>query len=165
MHPYCIVTSDTSGALLVVGMVLLAEPYRFLPDHRKEAPFLWFLAAAPAEFLKQRLDNNRPRLLQALVDIGVVFSHKMRYLGRLGLHADPKGGSDLEARYLRCGLQPLPEEVRLPAIRELLRRIRPKANAAGMYFYADTEHAEDILQRSDHLRCDPQDTALPQGDS
>lgn len=162
LHPYCIATQDASGDLVIAGMVLLAEPYPFLMDHQKSAPFLWFLAAAPAEFLCQRLRNDRPRLLQALVDICIVFSHEKNYQGRVGLHADPKGGDKLAQGYQRCGLRALPAEVKLPLARQFLRIVATLGGAetTGSYFYADTDHAEDILRLSDHLRTYPPGTEM-----
>jgi hypothetical protein len=161
VQSYCIVTGDASGKQLVAGMILLVEPYPFLMDHRKNAPFLWFLAAAPSEFLRQRLNNARPSMLQALVDVGIVFSLQRKYQGRIGLHADPKGGDALAARYLHCGLQALPDDVTLPMSRELMRRFTFNREGPGPYFYADTNHAEDILVRSDHLRTYPPGAERP----
>ena len=152
---YCIVVANDLDLLVPIAMVLLVEPYPFLFDNTKDAPFLWFLAAAPSDVLRRHLANQRPGLLQALIDVGIVFSFECGYEGRLCLHSDPKGGAALAKKYEECGLQVLSQNIRLPTGRELLRRMDVGATDGGAYFYADTRHAQAILMRSDYLRCYP----------
>ena len=145
---FCIVVSDEAGRTFPVGMILLVEKYVYLPDHTKAAPFTWFLAGAPGSFLKDKLNGRRPRLLTALVDIGIVVSFAKECNGRLCLHSAPEGGSMLIQKYKDCGLMQLPLGSRLPIGRALWRQLTQADDSIHNYLYADTNTAEAMIKQA-----------------
>ena len=145
---FCVVVADKYGRTLPIGMILLVEKYVYLPDHGLVAPFTWFLAGAPSSFLKEKLDGKRPRLLPALVDIGIVVSFEKGCQGRLGLHSAPEGGVALLEKYKECGLKQLPHGSKLPIGRGLWRQVTQADDSINSYLYSDTDSANQIMTKA-----------------
>jgi hypothetical protein len=134
---FCITVSDSDGNEIPIAMLLLVKNYVYLPDTKQGASFIWFLAAAPEQVLRDKLDGKKPSLLRALIDIGVVVSFRASYDGKMGLHADPSGGASLVDKYMACGLKKMPDERHLPWSRRLMQHLTATEGSIGCYLYAD----------------------------
>ena len=130
-------------------LLLLVGNYRHLQNHYEDAVFLWYLSAAPVAVLQKFLpDEFRPKPLGVLgLDTALVHSFTLRLMGRLGLHADRKGGEDLARWYLKQGMTNLPAGAPLPT--GFRASFVPND---GRYFYYDPGSATEAITRMDRFR-------------
>lgn len=144
---YCLGVENQSRHFVPVGMIMLAGRYPALNNHSQSAVFAWFVSAAPEKLVSDRVGANVPRGVgQALMDIALTHSGMSGYLGRMGLHADPKGGEQLMDFYHnRVQLMNLNSSAKLPRARRLFGN-------DGRYFYADEEQASMILGKQQENR-------------
>jgi len=136
-------------------MSLLVEKYPDLHDHSRESAFLWYLSPAPDQFFLEGRGRalsaipQRRALMRIGMDMAITASYNAMRRGRLGLHADPRGGEAL-ARWYRG---PEGRMSNLPATQPLpvgLRRIIMRND--GRYFYHDENSAFAISRELDTLR-------------
>jgi hypothetical protein len=125
------------------AMGIMVTRYAALDRPSLEASFIWYMASAPTSLLRARLSpNDIPKLLgQMALFRAVQRAHEAGHAGRLGLHADPKGGEKLASWYRDQHMQKLPPTHPLPIG---FRRI---AGNDGRYFYFN-EMSAGKFQRS-----------------
>lgn len=145
-------------ALIPVAMLQLVNRYPHFQDHSKGSTFLWYLSDAPREALQQLkvpntatpllTDDQIPKMLGTLaLDSSVIHSYREGNMGRLGLHAAPRGGLPLINWYNGKGLVNIPASDNLPiGLRSLL-----KGND-GRYFCYNEPEALDATQKIDPFR-------------
>lgn len=142
--PVCLFVGaqDGSGGVYPFGLILIAQRYRALHDRSLGSSFLWLLATAPDAYYK-KIGRAPLSLGQVMVDVGITNSYVNGNMGRVGLHADGKGGARLRGFYSqKCGLLPL----RAITWISLLR-----LNFGG-YFYTDDATGLKLSMALDHLR-------------
>jgi len=135
---------DPAGDPLIVALLYLARRYPYLPNRRLRACYLWYLSTAPSSALAPYLSSgdDLPKLIgTAGVDVGVCEAYHAGWQGRLGLHADPRGGAELIEFYQRCAMTRLPQTSRLPRGRRRL------AGNDGRYLYLDEAGALSFRKR------------------
>ncbi|MFY9317669.1 MAG: hypothetical protein WAO95_19180 [Burkholderiales bacterium] len=130
--PAFVVLAQAEEKAAPVGMALLSEGYSALHDGSKRSVFVWFVAAAPEETMRRLGVSGIPKLLRALIDVGVTHSHNVGYRGCTGLHAAPEGKQDLFDRYVKIGLTPLLGIANVPGYLRF---------NDGRYFYLDEPDA------------------------
>ena len=149
---YCIIARDLKGISFPIGLLHLVQGYRWVLDHNDKSTFLWYLAAAPRSVIDERF-AIRPRMMAAFIDIGLVVSMNDGNEGRVFLHADPAGGSKLEASYVRGGMVRANAKAKLSSARKVLARHNErKTGVADVYFYVDEPRARSLLNLSDPFR-------------
>lgn len=153
----CIVPKD-DPLLLPCALVQLAGRYPALNDHAESAVYLWYMADAPKSVLAglrpedqtttQLALSDIPKMLGTVaLDTAVTRSFKDGLRGRVGLHADPKGGTKLFQWYESRGMKNLAADAKLPpGIRRII-----VAND-GRYFYYTTAGAYFASRSLDQFR-------------
>jgi len=147
------VERQDSGAFVPCGLALLLGRNPAIEDHSKRSTFTWYLTTAPQSALlglpEYGLDDDRlPKALGSItLDVAVTHSFNHRSQGRVGLHADEKGGDALLEWYLSRGMTILPKDKKLPAGP---RRIFSPSD--GRYCYYTTEAAVEASRSLDNLR-------------
>jgi hypothetical protein len=129
---------------LIVALLYLARRYPYLPNHRLRACYLWYLSTAPSSALAPFVSSgdDLPKLIgTAGVDVGVCGAYHAGWHGRLGLHADPRGGAELIEFYQRCAMTRLPQTSRLP------RGLRRLTGNDGRYLYLNEAGAISFRKR------------------
>ena len=103
--------------LVPVALLRMVSNYICLDQPEKQAPFIWYMSRAPASALQKleisdrRLldDNLIPKMMgQIMLDTALIHSIRYFYQGNLGLHADPKGGTQLFEWYKNQGMNNIP---------------------------------------------------------
>jgi hypothetical protein len=93
-----LMTDPDNGKDVPIGLTLLVTPYPHLPDHSRDATFLWFLSEFPADLAAQ--PDAVPKMIgSALLDYSLAVSFSQEFHGRVGLHAAPEGGAGLANWY------------------------------------------------------------------
>ncbi|EGR3356014.1 hypothetical protein [Vibrio parahaemolyticus] len=142
------IVMEKDKRFIPLGLVLVVNKYPFVKDLTNESTFLWYLTSAPEDFLLEHLSKDElPSVGKITLDIGVTASFQNQNDGRVGLHADPKGGDKLIRFYKRCKLEQLDKTAKLP----LSRRLKKGGND-GRYFYFDSSSALEFSQSLDSLR-------------
>jgi hypothetical protein len=131
------VASGDQGQEVFLGLMLLADGYKYFPKPRKRAMFVWYLAGAPENYLAQH-GVPTPLILSAMIDSAIQFSYLRGYEGRICLHADRHGSVKQKAalmqKYANVGLQNLPATWYKPLL-------TPARRNDGRYFYTDERKA------------------------
>lgn len=141
--------------LLPCVMSLLVRKYPDLHDPTRDSTFLWYVSPAPDEFFTQGYASalaavpQRRILMRIGMDMAITASYNAMRRGRLGLHADRKGGDGLVRWYKgpEGGMIPLPASHPLPVG---LRRVITRND--GRYFYHDEKSAFGVSCQLDTLR-------------
>lgn len=133
-------------------MMAMVESYPYLPDPAQRSVFLWYISPAPELFFLQaaRFEASEvPKALMAIgMDVAITQSYNAQQHGRLGLHADKRGGPRLVEWYAapdRGGMHQLEATLPLPGVRALLGN-------DGRYFYHDETSACRVSSRMDAFR-------------
>ena len=125
--------------------------YKFFPNRRQKATFLWYLADAPREILDRQLIRfgltySPPKMLGRIgLDIMTTHSFINGQQGRSELHASPSGGERLMEWYRKQGMINFSSQGKLPGIRRFLGN-------DGRYFYFTSSDAIIFSQRLDEFR-------------
>lgn len=134
---------------LVIGLVIVAGRYPFLPHPTQSSALLWYCSTIPPQLLAQYFPQPIPKGLGKIaVDMAVTLSFQNNWKGRTGTHAHPHGGKKLLTFYQNtCYMQPLPLNVKLPT---LGRRLFIPND--GRYYYLDEDRAGQFSQDLTYLR-------------
>lgn len=110
-------------------MIAQVERYVALDAPETHAVFVWYISTAPARVLQLYMRTAFvPKALgQASLDIAITRSFMAGLGGRIGLHADPKGGTELMEWYKGRKMTNFPAGLKLP------RSIR--VNDGRFFFY------------------------------
>ena len=129
---------------LPVGMMLLIEKYPHVVQGNAEgSSFIWLLASAPKDAMKDVGIAKRPSLGRILVDTAMGHSEANGLEGRMWLHCAPAGGQRLMGFYENnCELLNLPLAAPLPVRRR----------NDGRFFYSTEALAHKLLQDLGSLR-------------
>jgi hypothetical protein len=134
-----VATTDTPAA-----MIAILEQERWIEDHRQAAVFVWYVSTAPSAYFQKCGIANQPKLLgRAALDIAVTLAMPGPAKGKLWLHADRNGGSQLACWYgTETGLTKInPAAIpQLPGL-TLLSNPFPRNND-GRYFCLTEDTAE-----------------------
>ncbi len=147
-----IVVHDT-GHFVPCALTLLLGRNPALDDYSRRSAISWYMTTAPEAALldikEYRLSEDRvPKLLGSIaLDVAVTHSLNHWGRGRVGLHADLKGGEPLLHWYQRQGMTVLPQDRRLPPGPR--RLVRP---SDGRYCYFTVKQAREASHRLDYLR-------------
>jgi hypothetical protein len=129
--------------LIPIAQMIVSSGYPFVAKRTERSEFVWWLTAAPETFLANH--GIQPlSTLKGLIDTAIQLSAMEGFEGRIGLHADPAGGTDLLEKYTHVGLKRLGRF--WPVIVGKARR------NDGRYFYSDSELSLKLSDRLDFLR-------------
>lgn len=137
-------------------MSMLVDMYPHLEDNNLTSVFVWYLSPAPMASMVRELELPADQvpletvLMAVGMDVAITESYNIRLRGRVGLHADAKGGERLVRWYehpRRGGMHRLPETTKLPFG---FRRV--KVPNDGRYFYHDEKSAFEASCRMDRYR-------------
>lgn len=135
-----------NGDAFPMGQVIVVNGFPYPESRAKRCAFLWYLAAAPSDAMKNAGVPVCRGLLAALVDVGIQFSYICGHRGRLCLHASPAGTAEqqleLKSRYEKAGLKHHTQGL-------LVGRVRFND---GRYFVADEQIALAMTAILDPLR-------------
>ena len=147
------------GRSVPVAMVMIVNNYYSLNDYprNKRASFLWFLSDAPRSALQKAKLDEDGRMLEAheipkmvgtiALDSAVCEAFNAITEGRMGTHADPKGGESLISWYESKKMLRLPKNIPLPVgLRSVL------VSNDGRYLYYTIDNAVSFSQSLDYLR-------------
>jgi len=146
---YFAITIPRPSDELVLGLVVVAGRYPFLPKPSQTGVLLWFCSTIPQEVLERHLPQPLPKGLGKIaVDIAVTLSFQNNWAGRTGTHAHPDGGEKLIQFYENtCNMQPLSSKTALPTLGRRLFSVND-----GRYYYLDETTALQFSQDLTHLR-------------
>lgn len=141
---------DSQGQPIVCGLTYAVRHYVYLGGNQQNASYLWYCASAPGKILAHHLTNHfgQPTSIEPheigkiALDLTIQESVQGGYHGRMGLHADPKGGVKLLSLYSQYGMTALPDGSLPPT---LMRTILQGRGAKG-YFYFDEAGALSFSQ-------------------
>ena len=134
---------------IVLGFVIVATQYPFLPNPKISSAFLWFCSTIPSSVLTQHLPPPLPKRLGLItVDMAVTLAFRNLWSGRMGTHAHPQGGRPLQQFYEQtCQMTRLPHHASLPSWGRRLFMVND-----GRYYYLDEDAALTFSHRLTHLR-------------
>jgi len=145
-------------ATIPVAMLQLVCNYPHFTNLRQQSTFVWYLAGAPPEVLQQLkapgtdnllfTDDKIPKGLGSFaLDTSLIHAFLEENEGRLGLHADAKGGRGLIDWYHKKGM------INIPATESLPKGYRKwfKGND-GRYFCYNLEEALEAAKTADEFR-------------
>lgn len=139
---YAVLARGTGGAAIPVGISLVVEQYKLL-EGANPSSFLWLAATAPSQAFKALGVPRLDQLGEILVDTTMVTSFNAGLRGRMGLHADPRGGPHLLKFYAQdCGLDRIGSAIQLKGTR----------TNDGRYFFAGGGTARQAVIRRDPFR-------------
>lgn len=131
---------------VLAGLTLLAEGVVFPNAPSEKCVYVWFLQAAPEEYLRAKGLTLIPKVGEVLLDSAIVSSMEAGLGGRVLLHAAPSGGSALMDVYGNFGLHQVDKSKKV-AIRSSDNPLRCVHND-GRFFYADEPTAEYIVRKN-----------------